>query len=89
MGNWSGDYAGSMETHAHIGDAVDAVQAELGTDPAGSYDTVVLRLATLLEVPTEPTSITGTRGTGDSDILAALLTALDSLGLISDDTTGA
>ncbi len=79
------DNLGSMETHAHIGDAVDAVQAELGTDPAGTYDTVKLRLAGIQA----GTSVTGTRGTGDTDILAAVLTILDAAGIISDDTTGA
>ena len=39
--------------------------------------------------PAEPASITGERGTDDTAILALLLTALDGLGLISDNTTGA
>jgi len=73
--------------HNDLGDAIEAVQAELGTDPAGAYATVKARLAALLVVPTSPTSITGVRGTDDTTILAALLAALDALGLITDDTT--
>lgn len=79
------DNLGGMETHEHIADAVDAVQAELGADPAGTAETVSARFDGIQA----GTSVTGTRGTGDSDILAALLTVLDAAGIISDDTTGA
>lgn len=39
--------------------------------------------------PLEPASITGAQGTDDTAILVLLLAALDELGLIADDTTGA
>lgn len=81
------DELGAMESHGDLGDAIDAVQAELGADPAGEYDTVALRLAALLEVPETPTEITGVQGSADTAILAALLAALDALGLIDDATT--
>ena len=73
--------------HANANDAVESIEAELGTDPSGSYDTVKARLEALLVTPTSPTSITGEQPTENDDILAALLTALDALGLITDDTT--
>lgn len=76
------------DAHNDLGDAIEAVQAELGTDPAGTYATVKARLADLLVVPT-PTEITGVRPTDDADILADLLAALDTLGLITDSTTEA
>ncbi len=79
------DTIGTMATHNDLGDAIEAVQAELGTDPAGTADTVTLRLAGIQA----GTSVTGTRGTGNTDILAAVLTILDAAGIISDDTTGA
>ncbi len=79
------DTIGTMATHNDLGDAIEAVQAELGTDQAGTADTVTLRLAGIQA----GTSVTGTRGTGDSDILATVLTILDAAGIISDDTTGA
>lgn len=45
------------------------------------------KLSGVLALPGSPASITGIRGTDDTAILTALLTALDALGLISDDTT--
>ena len=46
-----------------------------------------LELSGYLEVPVAADEITGVRGTADTAILAALLTALDGLGLITDSTT--
>ena len=39
-----------------------------------------------LDTPTDPAEITGVQGDDDTAILAALLTALDDLGLITDAT---
>lgn len=75
--------------HANANDAIEAVQAELGTNPSGSDATVAARLTAIEAVafPAAPSSITGEQGTDDTTILAALLAALDGLGLIADDTT--
>ena len=77
------DELGTMETHGDLGDAIDAVQTELGTTPSGDAETVAARLAGIQAA----TSITGTQGTGDTDILAALLTVLAAAGIVTDDTT--
>jgi hypothetical protein len=77
------DTLGNMESHADLGNAIEAVQAELGTDPAGASATVKARFAVIQAA----TSVTGTRGTGDSDILARLLTALATAGIITDNTS--
>lgn len=77
------------DMHNDLGDAIEAVQAELGTNPSGSDATVAARLTAIEAVtfPAAPSSITGEQGTDDTTILAALLAALDGLGLIADDTT--
>ena len=77
------DELGLMESHGDLGDAIDAVQAELGTTPSGTYDDVAARLDGIQAA----TSVTGTRGTGDSDIIVALLTVLAAAGIITDDTS--
>jgi hypothetical protein len=45
--------------------------------------------ATAYSLPETPAPITGAQGTDDTAILVALLGALDMIGLISDETTGA
>ena len=75
------------DMHNDLGDAIEAVQTELGTDPAGAYATVKARLEALMVVPTSPTEITGEQGTDTDAILVDLLAALDALGLITDSTT--
>ena len=75
------------EMHNDLGDAVEAIQTEMGATPSGAYATVAARLAAVLVVPTSPTEITGEQGTDDTAILAAVLGVLDTLGLATDSTT--
>ena len=63
-----------------VGDGVD--HADYVTETS-----LGLSLSGYLQVPVDPTSITGAQGTDDTAILVALLGALDELGLIADDTT--
>jgi hypothetical protein len=75
-----------------VGTAADTVgRLAAGTNGKvlGYDDQTTSGLAALdaLILPVTPASITGEQGTDDSAILAALLTALDNLGLITDNTT--
>ena len=57
------------------------------TSPTEITEPLEAETATKLDVPAAPAEITGVRGDADTAILAALLTALDDLGLITDATT--
>jgi hypothetical protein len=48
------------QMHNDLGDAVEAVQAELGTDPAGSYSTVKARLDALVAYAAKTSAYTAT-----------------------------
>ena len=48
------------DMHNDLGDAIEAVQAELGTDPAGSYSTVKARLDALVAYAAKTSAYTAT-----------------------------
>ena len=83
------DLGGEAVSSWALPSAVEAVQATLGTSPAGAFATVKARLEAIegVTAPAEPAAITGVQGTDDTAILAALVAALDDLGLIVDETT--
>lgn len=66
--------------HNDVEDAVEAVQAELGINPAGSEATVAARLGAIEGVALAPAYVTryGATGDGVTDDTAALLAARDS-----------
>lgn len=61
------------QSHTDLGDAIEAVQAELGVNPAGGYATVAARLAAFADVVNY-----GATGDGTTDDTTALLAARDS-----------
>lgn len=81
----------AVDTAAIADSAVTSAKIANGTivndDISASAGIVASKLSGVLALPGSPASITGVRGTDNTTILAALLAALDTLGLISDDTT--
>lgn len=62
------------DMHNDLGDAIEAVQAELGTDPAGSFATVKARLDVLVAYAAKTSAYTATVSDGTLNVTSGTFT---------------